>query len=219
MKRIFLSLLVCLLLVVNVQAAQQTITVDPGNSTITASVWAGWLNNMFTELYATKLDQCGINGQLVQWNSTTSHFDCYTAPTITWGNGLDFTGGTASVEANALKDALEYRIGNGTDAITTGIKGELEIPWNATITKATLLCDQTGSIVVDAWVDTYANYPPTVADTITASAPMTISSAVKSQDTTLTGWTTALTAGSIIRFNVNSASTVTRCLISLGVDK
>jgi len=219
MKKFVLSIFLIVALVGTGRAAQQTIIVDPGNSSVTATTWAGWLNAMFTELYTTKLDECTVDGQYVVWNDTTGHFDCYTVPTITWGNGLDFTGGTASVETNALKDALEYRIGNGTDAITTGIKGTLEIPWDATITKATLLCDQTGSIVVDAWVDTYANYPPTVADTITASAPMTISSAIKSQDTTLTGWTTAVSAGSIVRFNVNSASTVTECLISLGVDK
>ena len=116
-------------------------------------------------------------------------------------------------------DAIEFVIDGGGSAITTGVKGFLEIPYNATINRVTTVCDQSGSIVVDVWKDTYANYPPTVADTITASAKPTISSATKYQDSTLTGWTTSLSAGDFIGFNVDSASTVTKCTISLKVTK
>ena len=82
-----------------------------------------------------------------------------------------------------------------------------------------MLADASGSIVVDVWKDTYANFPPTDADSITASAPPTISAATKSQDSTLTGWTTAIAAGSILRFNVDSAATVTRVTVSLKVTR
>jgi hypothetical protein len=82
-----------------------------------------------------------------------------------------------------------------------------------------MLADQSGSIVVDIWKDTYANYPPTVADTITAAAKPTISATTKSQNATLTGWTTAITAGDTLRFNVDSITTCTRVLISLKITK
>lgn len=121
--------------------------------------------------------------------------------------------------SDAVRDAIEFVLSNGGSAIATGVNGDLEIPYNATIQRGTVLCDQSGSIVVDIWVDTYANYPPTDADSITASAPLTVSTATKAQDSTLTGWTTALTAGSTIRYNVDSASTVTRCVVSLVVEK
>jgi hypothetical protein len=101
------------------------------------------------------------------------------------------------------------------DPITTGIKGDLLVPYACTITEWTLLADQTGSTVIDIWNDTYGNYPPTVADTITGSAKPTISSSNKGQSTTLTGWTTSLAAGSTLRFNVDSASTITRVTIIL----
>ena len=45
----------------------------------------------------------------------------------------------------------------------------------------------------------------------------TISSATNSQDTTLTGWTTSISAGDTLRFNINSASTVTRLNLVLTV--
>ena len=66
-----------------------------------------------------------------------------------------------------------------------------------------------GSIVVDLWVDTYANYPPTDADSIVASAPPTISGGVKSEDKTLTGWTKELSAGDVLLPNIDSVSAIT----------
>lgn len=112
--------------------------------------------------------------------------------------------------------------GNGS-AITTGIKGDLEIPFACTINRATLLANESGSVVVDIFKSTYANFdPPTTpasGDKITASAPPTITAAKKSQDSTLTGWTTSIAAGDVLRFNVNSVTTITRCTLSLKVTK
>ncbi|MBU2060165.1 MAG: hypothetical protein KKB38_20840, partial [Gammaproteobacteria bacterium] len=88
--------------------------------------------------------------------------------------------------------AVTFIIDGGGSAITTGLKGFIELPWAGTIERVSLLADQSGSIVIDIWKDTYANFPPTDADSITASAPPTISSATKAEDETLTGWTTAV---------------------------
>jgi len=114
---------------------------------------------------------------------------------------------------------IEFVIDGGGAAITTGEKGDIEIPFVCTITKVTMLADQSGSIAVDIWKDSYANYPPTDADSITASAVPTITTAVKSQDDTLTGWTKTVAAGSIIRYNVDSCDTITRVTISLTVTR
>lgn len=121
--------------------------------------------------------------------------------------------------SNSLIGTIGITIDGGGSAITTGVKGYIEIPYACTINRATLLADQSGSCVIDIWKDTYANYPPTVADTITASAKPTLSAAAKSQDSTLTGWTTSIAAGDVLGFNVNSASTVTRVHLSLRVTK
>mgnify|MGYP001199791600 CR=1 FL=1 len=115
--------------------------------------------------------------------------------------------------------SITFVIDGGGVAITTGVKGDLEIPFGATITSVTLLADQSGSIVVDIWKDTYANYPPTVADTITAAALPTIATATKYQDATMTGWTKSITQGDTLRFNVNSCTTITRVTVSLAITK
>ncbi len=114
---------------------------------------------------------------------------------------------------------ITFIIDGGGSGITIGEKGHLEIPFACTIQRVTMEADQTGSIVVDIWKDTYANFPPTDADSITAAAPPTISSAQKSQDSTLTGWTKSISAGDILAFNVDSCTAITRVTISLKAAK
>jgi len=139
-------------------------------------------------------------------------------------DGSPSSGQYARFTANGLEGVsdvitLTFIIDGGGSAITTGIKGYLEIPFACTITQVTTLADQSGSIVVDIWKDTYANFPPTDADSITASAPPTLSGAAKAQDSTLTGWTTAISAGDILAFNVDSITTCERVTISLRCTK
>jgi hypothetical protein len=112
--------------------------------------------------------------------------------------------------------AISYIIfGNGS-AITTGIKDDIIIPFNLTINSITLLADQTGSIVVDIWKDTYENFPPTDSESITASATPTITTDIKSTDSTLTGWTKTCVAGDILRINVDSCTDIEKCTVNIG---
>lgn len=134
-------------------------------------------------------------------------------------SGLEISAPNIRMTANQRASAIIWTIDGGGSAITTGQKGYIEIPFACTITAARSFADQSGSIVVDVWADTYANYPPTDADSITASAPITISATTKSQDTTLTGWDTAIAAGDVLGFNVDSVSTITRLTIVLSVTK
>jgi hypothetical protein len=136
--------------------------------------------------------------------------------TLTDGVSGDYVlhNGTNLVRAESTS-SVQFLIDGSGSAIETGIKGDIRIPFAGTITGAYLLADQTGSIVIDLWKDTTANFPPTVADTITASAKPTISSALKAEDTTLTGWTTTVSAGDIIRVNVDSCTIIQRCLVVL----
>lgn len=109
----------------------------------------------------------------------------------------------------------EFIMDGGGSTLTTGLKGFLYIPDAFTITGVVMGADQSGSAVVDLWVDSYANYPPTVADTITASAKPTISATTKSKDTTLTGWTTAVAADRWLGFNLDSVTSVQRLTIAV----
>lgn len=101
-------------------------------------------------------------------------------------------------------------IDGGGSAITTGLKLYVEMPFAMTVTGWTIVADQAGAIVIDIWKDTYANFPPDVADTIAGTEKPTLSGpAQKNQDLTLTTWSTlAIAQGDVLAFNVDSASTV-----------
>lgn len=183
---------------------QQTTAVT--GSTITAAVWNNEFSNILND----------YNGGITNANiSASAAIALSKLATGAIPTGLTIADANVVATADIKLGAIEFVIDGGGDAITTGIKGDLEVPFDCTITQATALADQSGSIVVDVWKDTYANFPPTNDDSITASAPVTISTATKSQDGTLTGWTTSVSAGDIIRFNVDSITTCTRVLISL----
>lgn len=113
---------------------------------------------------------------------------------------------------------IDYIIDGGGSAISASAAtyGYLLIPFTCTIKSASLLADQSGSIVVDIWVVAFSSFPPTVSNTITASDLPTLSSAQSEQDLTLTGWTTSIAANSVVAFHVNAgASTVTRVTVAL----
>lgn len=111
--------------------------------------------------------------------------------------------------------APTYIIDGGGATPTTGSQGYLFFPFACTINSVTMLADQSGSIVVDIKKGAYSAFPTT--SSICASAKPTISSAQKSQDTTLTGWTTSISANDVLEFNVDSVTSITRCTVGLKV--
>lgn len=117
--------------------------------------------------------------------------------------------------AQQITEVAYIMTGNGF-VLDPGIKGPgLPIYFAATIVEATLLADLTGSVVLDIWKDTYGTFPPTDADSITGASPLTLSSANKTTDTTLTGWTTSVAAGDVLRFNIDSISLITSLTVGL----
>ncbi len=115
-----------------------------------------------------------------------------------------------------------FVIDGGGSVIATGIAGGHEIPYDCFVTGWTIgSTDGTsGAIVVDIWKDTYANFPPTVADTIAGTEKPTITATGnKGQDLTLTSWTQALTKGNWLYYNVDSVTSLKRVTLSFRVDK
>jgi hypothetical protein len=180
-----------------------TLPVANGGTNLTAAADDNVMVGNATTWQSKALTDCDSpTTSKLLYDTTTNAFSC----------GSDQ--GAGSVIRN-----LGIVIDGGGSTITTGVKGFVSAPAACTITSATLLSTDasvtSGSIVIDVWKDTYSNYPPTVADTITASAKPTLSSATKSQDSTLTGWTTSVSAGDILGFKVDSVTTVTRVALFL----
>lgn len=119
-----------------------------------------------------------------------------------------------------VKTAIPGSIVIHIDTTTTGAKKLfLPVHYACTITGWELLANTSGSVVIDIWKDTYANYPPVVGDSLTGSAKPTISSSDKANSTTLTGWTTLLSPDDIIEVNVDSVTTITKVTLKLTVTR
>jgi len=163
---------------------------------------------------AIKLDDLGAPDDNTDLNASSSKHGLL--PKLSDNSDDLLTGKGTWVDARA---GIQIILGDGVSAITTGVKGFVEVPFDCTIKANRVVADASGSIVIDIWKDTYANFPPTVADTITASAKPTLSSAQKSEDATLTGWTVDLSRGDWLGFNVDSATTVKQVTLSLTLER
>jgi hypothetical protein len=119
--------------------------------------------------------------------------------------------GTAKFVSNFR--TLNYVIDGAGSVITTGSKGYVVVDFDCVVSSWTVVADVSGSIVVDVKKSTYAGFPTTA--TIAGSELPTLSSAQKNQDLSLSTWTTSITAGDVLEFVVDSASTVTRVTVSL----
>lgn len=112
-----------------------------------------------------------------------------------------------------------HATGSDNAALTTGVKKKIYVPFDCTILGWDAVADQTGSIVVDIWNKAYASLPATVSDTIAGTEKITISSGIKGQDLTLTTWTTSLTKGTWLYFNVDSVTSIHELTIALRVKR
>jgi hypothetical protein len=122
---------------------------------------------------------------------------------------------------------IAYVVGDGVNAVTTGLKGYLQCFQGGIIKEVTLLADQntTGTgFIVNIWKCTYTAFAPgthpVVGDKITSATPPTITNGnSKISDTTLSSWTTTITAGDVLAFNVDTANTCTRVTVSIKVTR
>ncbi len=114
-------------------------------------------------------------------------------------------------------------IDGGGSTITTGVKDDFVVPYNFVPLEWLFLADVSGSISIELWKDTYANYPPTPADLVTGTTGTNnprISSSNKGFSTSLTNWNVSTwTIGDTVRVNVVSATTITRAALHLKVNR
>jgi hypothetical protein len=116
--------------------------------------------------------------------------------------------------ANFITQSVVVQFGDGANVITVGDKRRFSIPVAHTLIRWRILSSVLGSIVFDVWRDTFANYPPTVADTISSSKP-TLSSASSAEDATITDWTEVGAAGDVYIVNVDSVTSCTDVVLEL----
>lgn len=137
------------------------------------------------------------------------------------GNAAEYYDGTGSFSTPGGAGAQVYKVGitidGGGAVFTTGLKGYTSIPVAGNIVLARLLADQVGDVIIDIYKDTFANFPPVLADSICAVALPELSTDDKYEDNVLTGWTVAVAAGDVLAFNVDSVATIERVTLELWI--
>lgn len=96
----------------------------------------------------------------------------------------------------------------GGSTPTPGSVGYVVCPCSGVIDRWDIVADQSGSAVVDVWK--VAGAIPTDANRIAGTEKLTLSAQQLASDTSLSSWTTAVTAGDVFGFELESVTTCTR---------
>jgi hypothetical protein len=138
-----------------------------------------------------------------QWTCTTN------APITIGATALAFaqlSSGSGGITTNQTIQPVTTIFDGAGSVIAAGTIEYVYCPYAGNLTSSIMFGDVTGSAQLDVWVSPYSTFPPTVANTIVGAAPPTISSGLKSKDTTLTGWTVAVPGDCWIGVKVVSCS-------------
>jgi len=100
--------------------------------------------------------------------------------------------------------------------LTTGLTRYFVAPYACTILGWSIVAEGTSpTCKIDVWKIASGTVLPTVADTITAGAAPDLSTGNVVRSSTLTGWTTAVAAGDILAFNIDTVANALTIKINL----
>ena len=119
---------------------------------------------------------------------------------------------------NAVKADLSRGANFAFPNAAIGQKIMMSVSSAATLSRYTILADASGSVTFSVKKSTYAAYPGSLAD-ITGGANAVITTAQKAQDSTLTGWTTALADNDCVEVEITALTTATNVTLCLKADK
>ncbi len=133
----------------------------------------------------------------------------------------DLTGSatTAQLPVNQTLREISFSL-DGQGSAIAAISGSntwylANVPYAGTITSWSLVADKSGSIDIDVWKANAA--VPTISNTITASAQCSLASTQSMFAGPITGWSSAVSKGDCIGFNLISASSVTKANLTINI--
>lgn len=127
--------------------------------------------------------------------------------------GSEFFGVALRTVAD-LTRTINFVLDNGSNDITSGVKGSLGLDVSGRIESWTLVSENEGSIVIDIKKDKYDTYPDSLTSIVGSEYPR-LSTQKKNRDESLSTWTTDVVAGDILDFSVVSCSGIQKCSLFL----
>jgi hypothetical protein len=194
-------------------------TTGTGGTLIVNTIFEGEPSSLST---LTPADASIVNTATVTVDTTAAQtVDLTTAwsasgQTITMTNFVLDSPNTSSTSAasgpttNQNIRAVSFIFDGAGSALSGTLSRCQQVNYAGTIQEASLIADQSGSVTVDVRTVAFGSYTgPGSASSITASDTPALSSAARFQDSTLTGWTTSLSANTVVCFVMSSPATVT----------
>ena len=132
-------------------------------------------------------------------------------------NGSSVLGSGDLVVSGAAKRTIGMVFDGGGSPPTVSSVGYIVAQFSGTIDQWSVVSDVSGSAVIDVWKA--AGAIPTIANTIAGSEKPTLSSQQLNSDTSLTTWTTAVTAGDVFGFSIDSVTTCTRLTVEVRIQE
>jgi hypothetical protein len=122
--------------------------------------------------------------------------------------------------AGAIKQgSIIFTSSNGANVVLTGAKAYNFIPYKGTLTSWEITADVAGSIELDVWKGTFADYPLSAVNSICAGNYPALIGVIKGQGD-MTGWSSAaVEAGNYLQMNVRSVSNIRKLTLTLKVTK
>lgn len=121
-----------------------------------------------------------------------------------------FTPATGGATTNQNIRTITAVFDGGGSALSGTTTRCTHVNFAGTIQEFTMISDVSGNATVDVLTVAYGSYTgPASASSITDSHTPSMTSAAKFQDSTLTSWTTSLSANTVVCFTLSSPATVT----------
>jgi hypothetical protein len=123
--------------------------------------------------------------------------------------------GSDQISTNIRTERLEMGVHFPGSTVTTGAKGRKTFGQSGTIVGWKLVSDTSTTSVIDVWKAN--NSIPTNSNSITGTAKPSLTAAQLNSSSTLTGWTTSVTAGDVFILEVESNNNASYIYLELDI--
>lgn len=131
---------------------------------------------------------------------------------------LDSLGQIDLSMVKSTSKAVTMTVDGGGSEITTNGVYYIKCPFAGTISGWEITATSTGEITFDVWKDSFNNFPPTLADSITGSEPPILTQQMRNSNYTIASWNTNINEGDWFAFTPTAVSGISLTVVALLVD-